>query len=93
MIRTFFTYVLPLLLPLTVYLVWAWYRTVYTRKHGGEPPDIEKGPWPLLLLAGAVLSLSLMAVTALTRGGDPNSIYIPPRYEDGRVIPGQLQPV
>ncbi|MBT6960011.1 MAG: hypothetical protein HOA00_02610, partial [Rhodospirillaceae bacterium] len=48
MARTFLIYALPFLLPLAVYLAWAWYRTGYVKRHGGEPPEIEKGPWPFL---------------------------------------------
>ena len=91
MVRVFLTYALPFLLPLSVYLAWAWYRMGYVKRHGGEAPEIEKGPWPLLLLLGAILSLGGMATTALMRGAYPDAEYTPPRYEDGRVIPGQLE--
>ncbi|MDG2244499.1 MAG: hypothetical protein P8L66_13525 [Rhodospirillaceae bacterium] len=91
MVRVFFIYALPFLLPLSVYLAWAWYRMGHVKRHGGEAPQIEKGPWPFLLLLGAILSLGVIATTALMRGADPGAKYTPPRYEDGRVIPGQLE--
>jgi len=91
MIKTIFVYIIPLVLPLTIYLAWAWFRISYVKKHGGEAPKIEQGPWPLLLLLGAILMLALMATTALLRGADSDATYTPPRYEDGRVIPGQLE--
>jgi hypothetical protein len=91
MIRVFFTYLVPFLLPLAAYLAWVWYRTAHAKRHGGEAPPIEQGPWPLMLLIGALLALTLMGTTALLRGGDPNSTYIPPRYEDGKIVPGHLE--
>jgi heme A synthase len=91
MVRIFFTYLIPFLVPLAAYLVWAWYRIAHAKKHGGEAPVIEKGPLPWLLLAGAVLTLVLMGTTALLRGGDPDATYVPPRYEDGRIVPGRME--
>ncbi len=88
--RIFFLYVLPFLLPLTAYLAWAWYRATYVKKHGGNAPEIEKGPWPFLLFLGALLAFGVMGATALIRGADPDATYTPSRYEDGRIIPGQL---
>ena len=91
MTRIIITYLIPFLLPLAAYFVWAWYRAAHTKKHGGEVPQIEKGPWPWLVLAGAVLVLLLMGITALLRGADPETTYFPPRYENGRIVPGSLK--
>lgn len=91
MVRIFFTYLIPFLLPLFVYLCWVWYRMRYAEKHGGEAPVLEKGPWPLLLFIGAVLALTVLGATALLRGGSPDATYVPPRLENGRVVPGQLE--
>ena len=89
--RIFLIYVLPFLLPLIAYLIWAWYRSSYVKTHGGEPPQIDKGPWPFLLFLGAILAFATMATTAMMRGADPDATYTPPRFEDGQVIPGQLE--
>lgn len=91
MTRILITYLIPFLMPLAAYLLWVWYRTAYAKKHGGEPPQVEKGPWPWLLLAGAVLTLVIMGTTALLRGADAGADYAPPRYEDGRIVPGRLE--
>ncbi|MEE2704818.1 MAG: hypothetical protein VX397_01735 [Pseudomonadota bacterium] len=91
MFRVFITYLIPLLLPISVYLVWFFYRSSYVRKHGGSVPPIEKGPWLLLLVIGVFLSVAAMFFTALVRGSDPDVIYVPPRYQDGVVIPGQVE--
>lgn len=91
MVRVLLTYLIPFLLPLAAYMAWAWYRTAHVKKHGGESPTIEKGPWPILLLLGAVLAVGLMGTMALFQGGDPDSTYVPPRYEDGKIVPGRLE--
>jgi hypothetical protein len=90
MIRIVLTYVIPFLLPTIVYLVWGYYRARYVAAHGGEAPKLERGPWPLLLFAGAVLTLLSLAATALTQGSDAGSIYTPPHLENGRLIPGHM---
>ena len=89
--RILFIYLLPFLLPLAAYLAWAWYRATYVKEHDGNQPEIEKGPWPALLLIGALLAFGVMAATALMRGADSDATYTPPRYEDGRVTPGRLE--
>jgi hypothetical protein len=94
MIRVFLEYLIPFFLPLAVYLAWNAYRGRYAASHGGEAPRLEKGPWPMLLFAGALLTLAVMTVTALT-GGSSNTggLYVPARVEDGRVVPGHYESV
>lgn len=92
MSRIVFTYIIPFLLPAAAYAVWVWYRSGYVARHGGEAPRLEQGPWPLLLFAGAVLAFAVLAVTALTHGGDPNATYVPPHLDGGKIIPGHLEP-
>lgn len=93
MARILFTYVVPFLMPMAVYAAWIWYRTRYAEKHGGEAPRFEKGPWPLLLFAGAILSLSILGISASLQGNDPSEgVYVPPHVEGGKVVPGHIQP-
>jgi len=92
MSRIIFSYIVPFLLPAAVYAAWVWYRTGYAARHGGEAPKLERGPWPLLLFAGAVLAFAVLGTTALLRGGSPDRTYVPPRVENGVVIPGHLEP-
>jgi hypothetical protein len=91
MIRVLFTYIVPFLLPIAVYALWVWYRTGYVAKHGGEAPRIEKGPWPLLLFAGALLTVVVMGAVAVTSGKPAGSAYEPAHIEDGRIVPGNLE--
>lgn len=88
--RIVLQYVLPFLLPLIGYSLWIWYRNAYADRHAGAPPKFEEGPWPLLLLLGAVLMFASMAFTALSSGGSAGATYEPSRVEDGRIVPGRL---
>ncbi|MBL8642998.1 MAG: hypothetical protein JNK21_03615 [Rhodospirillaceae bacterium] len=88
MIRILVTYLVPFLLPLAGYALWIWYRTRYAEKHGGEAPKFEKGPWPLMLFLGALLSLSVLGVSALMTGSAPGDVYVPARVENGKLVPG-----
>lgn len=93
MARFLLTYIVPFLLPILTYAAWVWYRTRYVQKHGGEAPKFEKGPWPLLLFAGAVLTLGVLGVSATLQGNSPDEgVYVEPRVENGRVIPGHIEP-
>jgi len=93
MSRIIIAYIIPFLLPAAVYALWVWYRTAYVARHGGEAPKLERGPWPLLIFLGAVCALVVLATTALIRGDSPeDGTYVPPRVENGQVVPGHLEP-
>jgi hypothetical protein len=90
MLRLILEYGIPFILPLAGYALWIWYRNAYADRHQGAPPKFEEGPWPLMLFIGAGLMFASMAVTALLSGASPEATYVPPRVENGRVIPGQM---
>jgi heme A synthase len=90
MTRIVAEFVVPFLLPTALYMAWMWYRARYVAQHGGEVPKIEQGPWAILLFLGAVLTMAILAVSALTRGGDASSVYTPPHLENGQVVPGHM---
>jgi Family of unknown function (DUF6111) len=91
MSRVLLQYVLPLLLPTIVWLVWWFTLGRHRTTAEGITARIEHGPWFWLILGGVgLLGLSLI-YTAITRGFDPQGTYIPPRWEDGRVVPGRVE--
>jgi len=81
--RILLQYLVPLLLPFLAYFV-------YVALARGSTPDwLEGVPWPHLAGAGVLLmALSLIAWN-LTTGAPTEEIYLPPRFEDGRVVPGR----
>lgn len=92
MIRILFAYIVPFLLPTIVYAAWLWFRARYVETHEGRAPGLEKGWLPLTLFLGAVLVLISLGATALLGGGATDTHYVPPYLEDGKMIPGHLEP-
>ena len=90
MLRVFLTIVLPLVLPTAIYVGWL---ALLHRSAGGEPVRLSALPFVWLAAAG-VLLLALVLVIVTVHFGEPAAgLYVPPRYEGGRVLPPELQPV
>ncbi len=92
MSRAFLQIVLPLVLPTVLYLIWV----IFIRKPGpdgdGDVPHwLRHGPWLWLIAAGIALMAIVLAVAAWLTGGDPGGTYVPPRLENGRVVPGRIE--
>lgn len=88
MIRIFLTIVLPFLLPTLLYVLWL--ATL------ARPELTGPGPWRLqrvvsLIAAGVVLTALLLFFIGV-HVGSPEGTYVPPRYIDGRVVPGHVVP-
>ena len=83
MLRILLQYLLPLLLP---FLLWFGYVAL-TR--GRSMDWLERAPWVPLGAAGVVLlAISLVTWSVMT-GAPREEVYLPPRFEDGRVVPGR----
>jgi hypothetical protein len=90
MLRVLLTVVLPLLLPTAVYVAWI---AFISRSSSGERVRLGALPMVWLALAGVVL-LAAVLITVNVHFGEPVSgRYVPPRYEDGRVIPPHVEPL
>jgi hypothetical protein len=100
--RVFLTVILPLLAPSLLYLGWLF----LWRKPPPAPDDpaaADTGlkarlagadvPWVTLVLSGAVLAVAAtMATYLLQPMGQPGSTYVPPRLENGRLVPSEMRP-
>lgn len=92
MIRIFFTYVLPLTAPLLIYLGWHALARAKARKHGAAMPNLEKGGVFWSIVAGFVLLVASLLTLAVVGGADRDAgRYVPPRLEDGRVLPPRFE--
>jgi hypothetical protein len=88
MSRLLLQYLLPLFLPMILYLVW----TSLTRGRQGQLRALfAEGPWFWLVVAGFALMIAGLAVVAVIEGSSPDAEYVPPRFEDGRIEPGHAR--
>lgn len=83
MLRIALQYLLPLVLPLLAYLIYA----AVTRK----TRVLDGAPWVALAATGVgLMAVSLVSWSLLT-GAEPGDTYVPARIEDGRVVPGTTE--
>lgn len=81
--RVLVTIIFPLVLPTVLYLVWRlWFgRTV-----------IGSSTWVWLLVAGLALSSLTLILLSVDFGSPRDGVYVPPHVENGRVVPGHVEP-
>jgi heme A synthase len=93
MIRIFLIYVLPLLAPSLLYVLWRLWQI--KRSSGTIEGDVKSvvrnAPWVKLAAIGTGLLMLVLAVAALTGGEPPHEAYNPPHLENGRIVPGEIQ--
>jgi hypothetical protein len=89
MLRVFLTVVVPLLLPTALYLLW-----VTTLGPSPEAGAISwrAVPWLWLAGAGAVLLAIVLFVVTVHFGSPQQGVYVPPRWDGHRIIPGHIEP-
>lgn len=89
MVRVFITIVLPLLLPTALYLLWV---STWGAPHDGGAAAWHSLPWVWLAGAGAVLLAIVLLVITVGFGTAQQGVYVAPRWQDGRIIPGHVEP-
>ena len=87
MLRLILEIALPLLTPIALYGVWSHFDA---RRRGTRMPGWEEGHWFWAALLGAALAAA--SLVWLGESGDRGKgEYIPPRVENGKVVPGQFK--
>jgi hypothetical protein len=97
MLRVFFTIVMPLVLPTVLYLVWL--RVAHWSQRW-SPQGSQQGetlrsavlPWVWLAAAGVLLLALVLFVVTVHYGTSQPGTYVPPRWENGRIVPGHIEP-
>jgi hypothetical protein len=90
MAREILTLVVPLLLPTVLYLVWL--RAARWPEAGGTVAW-HRLPWVWLAVTGVALTAVVLFVVTVGFGTETSGIYVPPRVENGKIIPGHIEPV
>ena len=87
MIRQIFFDLLLFLLPFALY-------GLYWRIAGREKEDahLKSHPWTLLFISGLLLVAASLIIWGLTEGEPADGVYVPPHLENGRVVPGRIEP-
>ena len=89
MLRVLLTIVLPLLLPTALYLLWV--ATLGSPQDGGAMAWTAV-PWIWLAAAGAALLAIVLFVVTVHFGSPEEGVYVPPRWEGDRIVPGHIEP-
>jgi hypothetical protein len=87
MIRRILYEVLLFLLPFALY-------GIYWRLSGrGRPEEAQRPhPWVTLFICGLVLVAASFFFWAYEDGEATDGTYVPPHVEDGRIVPGRVEP-
>jgi hypothetical protein len=89
MLRVLLTIVLPLVLPTALYL--AWVRTMQPADDG-DTVRWRALPWLWLAGAGTLLLVIVLFVVNVRFGSQEPGVYVPPRWENGHIVPGHVEP-
>lgn len=82
---------LPFVAPFVIY---GFYYLLMRRRAlagGGTAPPLSEAPWMWLVIVGCVLLAVSLVVFAIYDGSDVGGSYIPSRFEDGRIVPGEIK--
>jgi hypothetical protein len=89
MLRELLTIIVPLLLPTVLYLVWL--RVAQWSK-AGDSIAWRGLPWLWLAGGGVALMALVLYVVTVHFGTSASGIYVPPHQENGRIVPGHIEP-
>ena len=87
--RVLLTIVLPLLLPTAVYLLWV---TALRPARRNGATLWRALPWVWLAGVGVVLLALVLFVVTVHFGRPQEGVYVPPRWENGHIVPGHIEP-
>jgi hypothetical protein len=87
MIRVVLVNLLFLFFPALIYFSYVYLRS----REKPDEPILSNAPIFWLLAAGVLLMLASLVIFGKWEGGSPGQRYVPPRIQDGVVIPGHME--
>lgn len=92
MTKKFLTFVLPLIAPTIAYIMWIYFRREReeAQARGRRLPPWQEYPWVWLITIGAVLASATIVFFGTLGGVGTDVEYRPARYENGKLIPGEI---
>lgn len=95
MIRLLLTRFWPVLIPFLIYFGWIGVR-YYLLKRQGEAPLfsdlISRTPLFYASLASLIILLLCFLWLGLSQPQETSGHYVPPRQEQGKIVPGHVEP-
>lgn len=86
MIRRILFDLLLFLLPFALYAIY------WRLARKGDPEQAARPhPWAVLFISGLLLVAASFVWLGLTEGEKGNGVYVPPRSENGRIVPGHIE--
>ncbi len=93
MLRALLQLALPLVLPTVFYLLWVAFVRRRARITGSSDiPLVSEGPWVWLISGGLILVIAGLIAFALLDTSFPAGEILPPRFEDGVLLPAEPAP-
>jgi len=86
MIRRILFEILLFLLPFGLY---ALYLRIAKQD---ENAPARTHPWTILFASGLMLVVASFLIWGITEGSGTQGVYVPPHLENGRIVPGHVEP-
>jgi hypothetical protein len=92
MLRNLVFFLLPLITPTLIYIGYVALARRRAARLGPDapPPWFEQTRYVALFGAGVLLAAAALGTWALTTGSSTTVDYQPPRFEDGQVVPSNI---
>lgn len=90
MIRVFFFYFWPVLIPIVLYTLWFLWSN-YRLEEGKDPLKWTDGPWGVIFIGMLIIALLCFIPVIYFHVTPKGDSYKPAEFKDGKLIPGTIK--